>query len=154
VAEGHPGIRLGLKILVEGQSEIDIVAETETAAGALHLTDRVGPDVVVVDAALLDRPGRAACAEIRTRHPSVAIVALTMHEDLQYVNMILSAGASDLVSKRTAPKELLKAIRRAVTSAGPAQGLEPGRAPGAEPSLGTTPVEAGIPRFQEQAIGG
>ncbi len=113
VVEDHPVVRDGIRMLLDGQREVDIVGEAGTAADAVRLADAHQPDVVLMDIGLPDSSGFDASAVIKRRHPGMAIVALTMHEDQEYIDRMLANGASAYIRKRAAPSELLIAIRRA-----------------------------------------
>lgn len=114
VVEDHPVVRLGLHMLIDAQPDIDIIAEANTAAEAIQLADRLQPDLVLMDIGLPDGSGISTTAEIKRRYPDMVVVALTIHEDREYVEKMLSVGASGYVSKRAAPDELLTAIREAI----------------------------------------
>lgn len=113
VVEDHPVVRMGLQMLLDAQPDIDIIAEANTAAEAIQLTDRLQPDLVLMDIGLPDGSGISTTAEIKRRYPDMVVVALTIHEDREYVEKMLSVGASGYVPKRAAPDELLTAIREA-----------------------------------------
>jgi two-component system response regulator NreC len=111
VVEDHPVVRLGLQMLLEPEPDIEIIAEAGTATEAIQLVDKLQPDVVLMDLGLPDGSGINATAEIKKLHPEVAVIALTIHEDHEYVDKMLAVGASGYVSKRAAPEDLLTAIR-------------------------------------------
>ena len=114
IVEDHPDVRMGLQMLVESASDIDIVGEADTATKAIELAHRLKPDVVLMDIALPDGSGIKTTKEIKVRYPEMVVVALTIHEDREYVDRMITVGANDYVSKRAAPKDLLKAIRKGV----------------------------------------
>jgi two-component system response regulator NreC len=113
LVDDHEMVRTGLKMLLESQHDLEIVAEASNAAQALELVDTHKPDVVVMDITLPDMSGIEATRRIKETHPEVAVVALTIHEDEQYFFEMLHAGASGYVPKRAAPDDLLNAIRAA-----------------------------------------
>jgi two-component system response regulator NreC len=113
VVEDHPVVRLGLQMLLSSQPDIEIIAEANTAAKGVKLANNLLPDVVLMDIGLPDGSGINASAEIKSRHPEMAIVALTIHEDKEYIEKMRSVGASGYVTKRAAPDELLTAIQEA-----------------------------------------
>lgn len=113
LVDDHEMVRTGLKMLLESQSDLVIVAEASTAHQALELVSTHNPDVVVMDITLPDMSGIEATRRIKEIHPEVAVVALTIHEDEQYFFEMLHAGASGYVPKRAAPDDLLNAIRAA-----------------------------------------
>ncbi|MDO8752809.1 MAG: response regulator transcription factor, partial [Anaerolineales bacterium] len=113
LVDDHPVIRSGLKMLLGSQKEMEIVGEAGSAAEALTETERVQPDVILMDIGLPDKTGIEATREIKSKFPKVNIVALTIHEDEEYFFQMLDAGASGYVPKRAAPEELITAIKAA-----------------------------------------
>jgi len=113
LVDDHAVVRSGLRMLLEGQRDVEIVGEAGTAAEALVATERYQPDVVLMDIGLPDKSGIEATREIKKLFPRVFVVALTIHEDEEYFFKMLDAGASGYVPKRAAPEELLVAIRAA-----------------------------------------
>jgi two-component system response regulator NreC len=113
LVDDHFVVRTGLRMLLEGDANVQIVGEAGTARQAIEIMEALQPDVVLMDIGLPDLSGIDATREIKRLHPKIAIVALTIHEDEQYFFRMLEAGASGYVPKRAAPEELLTAIRAA-----------------------------------------
>lgn len=113
LVDDHAVVRSGLKMLLGGHSEMEIVGEAGSAAEALAETERVQPTVILMDIGLPDKTGIEATRAIKAKYPEVNIVALTIHEDEEYFFQMLDAGASGYVPKRAAPEELLTAIKAA-----------------------------------------
>ena len=113
LVDDHAVVRSGLKMLLSGHSEMEIVGEADSAAGALQEAERTHPDVILMDIGLPDKTGIEATREIKAKFPDIKIVALTIHEDEEYFFQMLDAGASGYVPKRAAPDELITAIRAA-----------------------------------------
>lgn len=113
LVDDHAVVRTGLKMLLSGQADVEIVGEAGSAAEALIETGRVQPNVILMDIGLPDKTGIEATSEIKAKFPGVNIVALTIHEDEEYFFQMLNAGASGYVPKRAAPEELITAIRAA-----------------------------------------
>jgi len=116
LVDDHEIVRLGLKMLLENQSDISIIAEAGSGMQAIEIVNMLLPDVVVMDITLPDISGIEATRRIKQAHPEVAIIALTIHEDEQYFFEMLKAGASGYIPKRAASEDLIQAIR--VTFAG------------------------------------
>jgi two-component system response regulator NreC len=110
LVDDHAVVRAGLRMLLGADAELQIVGEAENGAQALHLTDDLAPDVVLMDISMPDMNGIEATRRIKADHPNVAVLALTMHEDDQYFFEMLGAGASGYVPKRAAPNDLISAI--------------------------------------------
>ncbi len=113
LVDDHAVIRLGLRMLLENEADLEIVGEAENAYQALEMTARLRPDVILLDIGLPDISGIEAAKQIKQVAPETIIVALTIHEDEEYFFKMLEAGATGYVPKRAAPEELLTAIRAA-----------------------------------------
>ncbi|MFM8320195.1 MAG: response regulator [Chloroflexota bacterium] len=113
LVDDHEVVRTGLRMLLESQADLLILGEASTGAQALEMAARLTPDVIVMDITLPDFSGIEATRQIKARHPQIAIVALTIHEDEQYFFKMLQAGASGYIPKRAAPDDLINAIRAA-----------------------------------------
>ncbi|MCB0103199.1 MAG: response regulator transcription factor [Anaerolineales bacterium] len=115
LVDDHAVVRTGLRMLLSGQEDVEIVGEAGSAGEALTETERVKPNVILMDIGLPDKTGIEATREIKARFQDVNIVALTIHEDEEYFFQMLNAGASGYVPKRAAPEELITAIRAAAS---------------------------------------
>lgn len=113
LVDDHAVVRSGLRMLLESETDVEIIGEAGNADEALSATEKLNPDVLLMDIGLPDRSGIDAAREVKRRTPETAIVALTIHEDKEYFFRMLEAGASGYVPKRAAPDELLTAIRAA-----------------------------------------
>ena len=111
LADDHAVVRGGLRMLLESQSDFEIVGEAADGAETLRLVRTHRPDVVLMDLQMPGMNGIEATEAIVHSHPETAVLALTMHEDDQYFFEMLRAGAAGYVPKRAAPDELLTAIR-------------------------------------------
>ncbi len=111
LADDHPVVREGLKALISAQPDMEVVGEAADGEETVRLATELHPDVVVMDISMPRRDGTAATQDLKRRCPGVKVVALTVHEDRSYVRHVLGAGASGYVVKRTAPEELVTAIR-------------------------------------------
>jgi two-component system response regulator NreC len=100
-------------MILDGEDDVNIVAEAETAEEAIRLAEQIQPDVILMDIHLPDMNGIEATRIIKEQHPEIAVVALTINEDEEYFFKMLEVGASGYVPKRAAPEELLTAIRAA-----------------------------------------
>jgi two-component system response regulator NreC len=115
LVDDHAVVRSGLRMLLDGQADVEIVGEAGTASEAINAVSTLKPDVVLMDIGLPDMSGIDATREIKNIWPEVAVVALTIHEDQEYFFNMLEAGASGYVPKRAAPEELLTAIQVAAS---------------------------------------
>lgn len=113
LVDDHAVVRVGLRMMLEEESDFEICGEASSASEAVIATAKTKPDVILMDIGLPDMTGIEATREIKRAFPDIAIVALTIHEDEEYFFKMLDAGASGYVPKRAAPEELLSAIRAA-----------------------------------------
>lgn len=111
LVDDHAVVRTGLRMMLEDESDIEIVGEAENASQVLNAISQLEPDVILMDIGLPDMSGIEATRKIKELAPETAVVALTIHEDEEYFFNMLDAGASGYVPKRAAPEELLTAIR-------------------------------------------
>lgn len=111
LADDHAVVRSGLRMLLEAQPDMQIIAEVESGTEAVEKVESLRPNVILMDIQMPGVNGIEATREIRRIAPDTAVLALTMHEDDQYFFEMLNAGASGYVPKRAAPDELLTAIR-------------------------------------------
>ncbi len=117
IVDDHSVVRYGLRLLLDSQENIEIIAEAASASEVLNSMLDLDPDVILMDISLPDISGIDATRKIKEHWPETKVIALTIHEDEEYFFMMLDAGASGYVPKRAAPEELLTAIT-AVSSGG------------------------------------
>jgi DNA-binding NarL/FixJ family response regulator len=115
LAEDHETVREALRLLLDAQADMRVVAEAGSGRAAVERARAVRPDVVVLDLAMPDMTGLAAARALKDADPPVPIVALTRHSDEAYVQELLAAGAAAYVLKQSASSELLRAIRTAAS---------------------------------------
>ena len=113
LADDHEIVRHGLKLLINRQSDMEVVGEAGDGRVALERTSALKPHVVVVDVSMPDMNGLAATKAIRESAPATAIVALTRYGDDAYVQELLNAGALGYVLKQSPSAELVDAVRAA-----------------------------------------
>lgn len=111
LVEDHEIVREGVRVMVNSQPDMEVVAEAGDGRTALHLAAELQPDIAVMDISMPDMNGLQATEKIRQRCPGVRILTLTRHSDLGFLQQLLAAGASGYVLKQSASKELLAAIR-------------------------------------------
>ena len=162
LADDHVTVRHGLKLLIDGEPDMKVVAEASDGEAALKQALEVKPDVVILDISMPGMNGLAAARALRKAQPDAIIVTLTRHADDAYLQELLRAGVKGYVLKRSAPTELLQAIRgvaaggqyldSTLTSRVTAGFVnKPGRAAGAVPSL--TDREAEVLRLIASGYG-
>jgi len=111
IADDHAIVRQGLKLLIDSQPDMTVVAEAADGTAALEQARALQPDVVVIDISMPGMSGLTATRALKQRHPDMTVIVLTRHEDDSYLEELLRAGASGYVLKQSAPAEFLQAIR-------------------------------------------
>jgi DNA-binding NarL/FixJ family response regulator len=112
LAEDHETVREGLRMLIDAQTDMEVVGEAGDGRQAIERTGALKPDVVVLDLTMPEVSGLSAAQALT---PQTAVVALTRHDDDAYVQELLGAGAKAYVLKQSASSELLRAIRVAAS---------------------------------------
>jgi DNA-binding NarL/FixJ family response regulator len=111
LADDHATVRHGLKLLIDGEADMTVVGETGDGEAAVREALASKPDVIVMDISMPGMNGLAATRALVKAQPGIRIVTLTRHADDAYLQELLRAGVSAYVLKRSAPTELLQAIR-------------------------------------------
>lgn len=112
LVDDHAVVRFGFRMLLEATEDIRVVAEAESADAAYQQIPVAKPDVIVMDISLGDTMGVEATRRIIARDKTARVLGLSSHEDPSYVRYMLKAGALGYLSKRSAPDELIHAIRQ------------------------------------------
>ena len=115
LADDHVIVREGLKLLIQGQSDMVVVAETGDGASTIRQAQHLKPDVIVMDISMPGMNGLVATRKLKELQPDAVVVTLTRHADDAYLQELLRAGASGYVLKQSAPAELIQAIRAAAS---------------------------------------
>jgi len=111
LVDDHPLLRDALKMHLNSQPDIKVVAEAKDGEEAIKMVEKSNPDVIIMDIAMPRMNGVEATRQIKTKHPNVAIIVLTIHTDIEYVLKILEAGAAGYLIKDIPGEELAHAIR-------------------------------------------
>ena len=112
LVDDHAVVRYWFRMLLDATEDIRVVAEAESAEVAYQLIPSAKPDVIVMDISLGGTMGVEATRRIVARDKMARILGLSSHEDPSYVRYMLKAGALGYLSKRSAPDELMHAIRQ------------------------------------------
>jgi DNA-binding NarL/FixJ family response regulator len=111
IADDHGIVRSGLKMLIDRQSDMQVVAEAGDGVAALEHTQAQRPHVAVLDVSMPRMTGLQAAREIRSHVPDTRVLLLSMHDDERYFLEGLEAGAAGYVLKRAADTDLIGAVR-------------------------------------------
>jgi len=110
VVDDHTLVRRGTREILERRNEIRVVGEAADGDEAVSLTDRLRPDVVLMDLGMPGLGGVEATRQIKARWPDVEVLALTVHDDDQYLFEAIRAGASGYLLKDVHDDELIDAV--------------------------------------------
>jgi len=111
LADDHVAVRQGLKLLIEAQPDMQVVAEVGDGSAAVEQARAFKPEVVVMDISMPGVNGLVATRALRAQVPGTAVVILTRHGDDAYLQELLRAGAAGYVLKQSPAAELLQAVR-------------------------------------------
>lgn len=111
LAEDHKTVREGIKLLVNAQSDMEVIGEAGDGEAAVKLAAELDPDIIVMDISMPELNGLRATRRIRTNGSNVKILMLTRHTDDGYLQQLIEAGANGYVLKQSAPNELINAVR-------------------------------------------
>ena len=113
IADDHPVVRDGLRGMLAGQPEFEIVGEAATGAEAVALVARERPDVVLMDLRMPAMDGVAATGQIAAEHPATHVLVLTTYDTDADILRAVEAGATGYLLKDSPPDELLRGVRAA-----------------------------------------
>ena len=111
IADDHGIVRGGLRVLLEQQPDIQVIAEAEDGQQALELALQHRPDICVLDVSMPKLTGLQVALELHRQAPEISVLMLSMHDDDRYLFEALKAGASGYVLKREADQFLVDAVR-------------------------------------------
>jgi two-component system response regulator NreC len=113
IADDHAIVRDGLRQLLSGQKDMEVIGEAEDGKQALEKVKALHPDVTLLDIAMPQLSGLEVISLIKESVPKTQIVVLSMHSKETYVQQVLSSGALGYVLKASPSTDVLEAIRAA-----------------------------------------
>src|SRR5919108_3509746 len=111
IVDDHGILRAGLRMLINAQSDMEVIGEAMDGHEALQKAREMKPDVALMDITMPKTGGLQALEQFRQVCPQTRILVLTMHDDPAYARSVLAAGGLGYVVKRSADSDLLAAIR-------------------------------------------
>jgi DNA-binding NarL/FixJ family response regulator len=114
LADDHGLVRRGLRLILDAQPDLEVVAEAGDGAEAVKLALSTDIDLAILDISMPRMTGLQATRELHQRRPELRILILSMHESEQYLYEALRAGASGYVVKRAADRDLVEACRATI----------------------------------------
>ncbi|WP_426211884.1 response regulator [Massilia sp. TWP1-3-3] len=115
IADDHAIVREGLKQILAESPDIILAGEAENGVDAIKLFRKSKCHVMLLDISMPDRSGIDVLKQVKKENPEIAVLMLSMHREDQYAIRSLKAGASGYLTKQSAPKELVTAIRQVAT---------------------------------------
>ncbi len=115
IVDDHPLVRSGLRELLAHEPDVEVCGEAEDVHGGLKLVEQLLPDLVIVDLSLRGGSGLELLKRIRVAHPQARMIVASMHDDADFADRALSAGAMGYVSKHEPVETILEAIRRVLS---------------------------------------
>jgi len=110
IADDHGIVRSGIRMLIDKQEGMRVVAEAEDGLEAVEFAQARRPDVAILDVSMPRMTGLQAAREIKARLPDTSVLLLSMHDDERYFFDAVDVGASGYVLKRAADTDLIDAI--------------------------------------------
>jgi DNA-binding NarL/FixJ family response regulator len=114
LADDHALVRDGLRMVLDAQPDLEVVAEADDGAEALSTAITEDVDLAILDISMPRMTGLHAAHELSRQRPDVRVLILSMHENEQYLYDALKAGASGYVLKTVADRDLVEACRAAM----------------------------------------
>ena len=111
IVDDHPLLRRGLRALIDAEPDLVVAGEAADHRAGLEAIGSSTPDLVIADLSLGDGDGVEMVKEIRTRHPGLPILVVSMHDAPTHVERAFRAGATGYVSKREMGEAVLSGIR-------------------------------------------
>ena len=112
IADDHVLLRSGLRSMLAGEADLDVVGEAADGQEALELCRSLQPDLVLMDVRMPRMDGLAATRAIKEEFPRTSVIMVTMQEDPDYLFEAVIAGAAGYVLKDTTPEQLTDAVRQ------------------------------------------
>lgn len=111
LVDDHAVVRVGLRALLEAQSDIEVVGDAANGREALRKSQQLNPDVVVMDIAMPELNGVEATQQMHDANPSTQVLILSMHSTTEHIFRALQAGARGYLLKDSAGSEVVDAVR-------------------------------------------
>ncbi|MFC2159419.1 response regulator [Actinomycetota bacterium] len=110
VVDDHPLVRHGIKTLIDGYDDLDLIAEAENGKEALKLCEKYSPDIILMDMVMPELDGAETTRQILKRWPDIKIIALTSFNEKDLIIKAIKAGAKNYILKNISGEKLVKTI--------------------------------------------
>jgi DNA-binding NarL/FixJ family response regulator len=111
LVDDHPVVRAGIKNLLEQAPDIVVVGEASNGTEALRLANELSPDVLLLDMEMPGMSGNEVAQKLQEAGSNIQILALSAHDDKQYIQELLANGASGYLVKEEVPEAIVEAVR-------------------------------------------
>jgi two-component system, NarL family, response regulator LiaR len=111
IVDDHPLVRYGIKTLLEGYDELNLIAEAENGKEALELCEKYSPDIVLMDMVMPVLDGAETTSRLLKKWPDIKIIALTSFNEKDLIKKSLKAGAKNYILKNVSGEKLVKTIK-------------------------------------------
>jgi two-component system invasion response regulator UvrY len=115
IVDDHAVVRRGLKQIFSDEPEMSVFGEAADARQLANIVDTQNWDIVILDITLADRSGLDVLADLKRQRPFLPVLILSVHPEEQYAIRALKSGADGYVNKRSAPDELVMAVKKVVS---------------------------------------
>ena len=137
VADDEAMVRAGLRLLIDGEADLEVVGEAVDGEDAVRLVRDLRPDVVLMDVRMPRLNGLDAAREVLAGSPGTQVVVLTTFDEDEVVDEALRRGVAGFLLKSSPPEDMLDAVRRAAAGQGV---IDPSVVPGVIARLGRAPA--------------
>jgi DNA-binding NarL/FixJ family response regulator len=114
IVDRHPFVREGLRRIIAREDDLLVCAETDSVDGAHAAIKAACPDVVIADLTLNQGDGIELVRDVRTNHPQLPILVLSVHDEAIYAERLLSVGANGYLMKQASSEQILYSLRRVI----------------------------------------
>lgn len=115
IADDHPFIREGVKKVVDGEIDLEIIGEAENGNELLAILEEKSPDILVLDITMPGKSGLELLKQLNNLYPNIPVLVLSIHSEERFAVRALKGGAYGYLTKTSISDELIKAIRKIVT---------------------------------------
>src|ERR671925_447851 len=111
LADDHPVVRHGVRSLLQAEADFSVIGEANDGIEAVQVTERLQPDILVVDLMIPGLNGLEITRQVKQRCPGTRVIVLSMHANEPYVLEALKNGASGYVLKDSSGTDLIHAVK-------------------------------------------
>lgn len=110
IADDHPVLRQGIRSLLEGSRQVDVVGEASTGGETLQLVEELHPDVLLLDIEMPDSSGMDVVETLYKKRSPVRVLILSAYDEIEYIERVMQYGVAGYLLKAEASKVILQAV--------------------------------------------